>query len=113
MNYNFHKNYSIFWMKDPTSENRKKWRPMVILWKKDNQYFLAKISTKFKKKNKYCCILNNWFEAGLDNPSCVRLDKLVNCTKNMLDKRHYVGVLEETDAEIIQSKLRKLYKTEE
>ena len=84
----------------------------MILWKKDNQYFLAKISTKFKEKNRYCCMLNNWFEAGLDEPSCVRLDKLVNCTKNMLDKSHYVGILEETDMEMIQSNLKKLYKTE-
>ncbi len=84
----------------------------MILWKKDNQYFLAKISTKFKEKNRYCCMLNNWFEAGLDEPSCVRLDKLVNYTKNMLDKSHYVGILEETDMEMIQSNLKKLYKTE-
>ena len=86
---------------------------MVILWKKDSQYFLAKITTKFKSKNKYYCTLNSWFEAGLDKPSYVRLDKLVNCTENMLDKSHYVGVLEEIDVEMIRSKLKKLYKTEE
>lgn len=40
---------------------------------------------------------------------CVAVDG----TKNMLDKSHYAGVLVETDAEMVQSKLKKLYKTGE
>lgn len=112
MSYNFYKTYSIFWMKDPTATDHRKRRPMVILWKKNDQYFLAKISTKYKDKNRYCCILDDWFEAGLEKPSCVRLDKLVNCTESMLSKKDYVGLLSEEDSLMVRSMLESLYKIE-
>lgn len=106
--YNYYSNGSIFWVKDPTAEDRRKRRPMVILWKNNEMYFLAKITSK-AKKNRYCCSIDNWFEAGLDKPSYVRLDKLVNCTQSMLNKKNYIGTLEEMDWLATRSMLSSLY----
>lgn len=106
--YNFYENYSLFWVYDPTACNRNKKRPAVILWGKGDTYFLAKITSKYKD-NKYCCPLDNWYEAGLSRPSCVRLDKLINLKKEMLDIRDYIGVLEDTDTLVIRSMLDSLY----
>lgn len=107
--YNYYSNGSIFWVKDPTSENRNKMRPAVIICKTKGDYILAKITSKYKEVNKYCCPLENWFEAGLSKPSCVRLDKFMNFTESMLEKRNYVGLLEDTDKMVIQSMLDTLY----
>lgn len=108
--YDFTKTYSIFWLKDPTASNPKKRRPMVILWKKDDQYFLAKITSNLSYKNKYCCNIENWFEAGLEKPSCVRLDKLINCSKSMLRYKNYIGILDEEDSLLVKNKLETFYK---
>lgn len=107
--YDYYKNYSVFWVKDPTAENRNKSRPAVIICKSNNTYILAKITSKYKETNKYCCPLDNWFEAGLSKPSCVRLDKFINLTEKMLDKRNYIGLLEDTDKLVIRSMLDTLY----
>lgn len=109
MSYNFHKNYSIFWVKDPDSENPNKKRPMVILFKYNNDYILAKITTKYKDYNRYCCVLDEWLEAGLDKPSCIRLDKLINLKENKLFSKDYIGYLGETDILMVQSMLSSLY----
>ena len=110
MCYNYHKNFSIFWVKDPTAMDHKKKRPMVILFRRNGDCILAKITTKYKDVNKYCCVLDEWLEAGLSKPSCIRLDKFVNMKEDMLPNRDYIGYLGETDILMVQSMMDSLYK---
>ncbi len=110
MKYDYLKKFSLYWVKDPTAIDRNKKRPMAILWKQNGQYILVKITTKYKDYNKYCYTLNEWFEAGLNRPSCIRLDKFVNCDINSLNKRDYIGYLGELDILAIQSMLDSLYR---
>ena len=84
---------------------------MVILFKQKGDYILAKITTKYKDVDRYCCVLDEWLEAGLDKPSCIRLDKFVNMKEEMLANKDYIGYLGETDIIMVQSMLDSLYNT--
>lgn len=109
MGYNFHKNFSIFLVKDPSAIDHNKRRPMVILFRHNGDCILAKITTKYKEVDRYCCVLDEWLEAGLDRPSCIRLDKFVNMKEDMLPNRDYIGCIGDTDTIMIQSMLSSLY----